>query len=257
MQLHGYYTLKTVIRIGSKGISIIAKTYALTVHALCQLRREPEALTLCQEGRRRYPEDLELQFLEGGLLLGVGKTQQAEACFHALMAYKPGSLYSGIDLGLVGYKTHHNLGVLYQQQNRHEEAVHHWQRALAANPEYRPAWLGLGELYVFQKRWLELEKILQDLQAMPKAQLESTLLRARFLAARGEMEKATTLLQQRISEHPQEFLTRLVLSQILVKEGKKPKEIEASLHAVLALQPSHGPTLRQLAVWAKNTDVEP
>jgi hypothetical protein len=93
-----------------------------------------------------------------------------------------------VDAGLKGYKTRHNLAALYLQQGRMPEAEYQWRDALAERPDFVPAWLGLGEVYLGQQRWPELEEVLGHLGEVP----EAAALRARGQVARPKRTPGIT-----------------------------------------------------------------
>jgi tetratricopeptide (TPR) repeat protein len=152
--------------------------------------------------------------------------------------------FASVDAGLKGYKTRHNLVTLYLQQGRVPEAEYQWQAALAERPDFLPAWLGLGEIYLVQQRWPELEEVLSHLGELP----EAAALRARGHLARREFTPARDVLQAAIAGHPQALGPRVLLSHVLLQQGTDWHAAEHALHDVLALDPHHAEALRNLAV---------
>ena len=71
------------------------------------------------------------------------------------------------DDGLRGYKARHNLAVIYDETGRAAEAEAQWRAAVAENPRFTPGWLRLGELYLKQERWDDLEAAARGLSACP------------------------------------------------------------------------------------------
>jgi hypothetical protein len=55
-------------------------------------------------------------------------------------------LVGGVDAGLAGYKTRHQLGLLYQEQGRNDLAEAQWRLALAERPDFSPAGVSLAQL---------------------------------------------------------------------------------------------------------------
>jgi GT2 family glycosyltransferase/tetratricopeptide (TPR) repeat protein len=228
--------------------SIVRKLYALIAQCHCGLGQASEALSACRAGRCYYPDDAELLFLEAVLRRGLGDLGGAEACLRRLLQARPGAHFASVDAGLRGYKARHNLAVLCQDQGRPEEAEGHWRAAVEEQPGFLPAWLGLAELCLAQGRWAGLEEIAGRLETEPHQALETAVLRARGRLARREFDVARRLLEEASAQAPQAVLPRVLLSHVLLQEGKDWAAAEAALRAVLALAPDHAEARHNLAV---------
>jgi glycosyltransferase involved in cell wall biosynthesis/Flp pilus assembly protein TadD len=226
--------------------SIVHKLYALLGQCLRQQGQKAEALAACTEGRRYYPDDVELLFQESLARLELGDARGAEECLLRLLRVPAGQALGSRDTGLAGYKARHNLAVIYQQQRRSAEAQAQWRGALAERPDFVPSWLGLAEELVVQSRWDEVEDIAQTLE--PLADGEAAQLRARGLLARKEFRAAEDILRQRIAARPEELGPRVLLSHALLQEGRDWQGAEAALREVLALEPGHAQARHNLAV---------
>src|SRR5205823_1093775 len=144
------------------------------------------ALAACRSGRARYPEDPELLYLEGIFHRERREWYPAERCFQGLvpreeihhrdtedtegkssatsvLSVVKKSSFSSADVGLNGYMAHHQLGLLYYQQGRWDEAETEWRLALVDRPGYLDALKGLGEIYLKQGQWPELQGIVEIL----------------------------------------------------------------------------------------------
>jgi glycosyltransferase involved in cell wall biosynthesis len=222
--------------------SIVRKLYALIAQGHRRLGQGAEALAACREGRAHYPDDAELLFQEGLAARDLGDRAGAEACLLRLLRGREGEHFASIDPGLRGYKARHNLAVLYLEQGRDAEAEAEWRAALAARPDFAPAWQALGELYLRQKRWDELEAVAAKLGA------GAVLLRARGHLARREFAAARALLEEAIARAPTALAPRVALSHAWLQEGHDPAAAERALRDVLALDPDHAEARHNLAV---------
>jgi tetratricopeptide (TPR) repeat protein len=227
--------------------SIVRKLYALIVQCQRQLGRQEEALTTCRQGRRHYPQDVELRFHESVVLKALGDTAGSEGCLLDLLYAQEGEHFASVNPALRAI-ARHNLAVLCREQGRDGEAESHWQAAVADQPEYVPCWVGLGELYLAQQRWPDLEGVLGWLEADDRAPGEAGLLRARGEMARGEFAAAQRRLHQRITDEPAAVMPRVVLSHALLQEGRDWAAAEQALRDVLALAPNHAEAHRNLAI---------
>jgi tetratricopeptide (TPR) repeat protein len=136
------------------------------------------------------------------------------------------------------------LAVLYFEQGRTAEAEAHWRAALAEQPAFEPAWLGLGELYLAQGRWQELEQAIGRLNGSP----ETVLLRARAHLRRQEFAAAKSLLNESLDHAPNAVAPRVLLSQVLLQEGRDWAAAEQVLREVLAIEPRQTEARRNLEI---------
>jgi GT2 family glycosyltransferase/tetratricopeptide (TPR) repeat protein len=228
--------------------SIIRKLYALMVQCHRQLGQNEAALVACRAGRALCPEDAELLFQEGVILRTRRDLAGAEACFRRLLQEREGDHFASVDSGLRGYKARHNLAAILQEQGRVAEAEAMWQAALEEQPGFVPGWLGLGELFLAQTRWEELNEVSRQLRAIPQAAIEAEVLCARGHLARQEFAAARQLLEQAIPQAPQQIWPRVILSHVLLQEGQDWSAAEEALRSVLTLDPNHAEARRNLAV---------
>jgi glycosyltransferase involved in cell wall biosynthesis len=163
--------------------SIVPKLHALIAGCLRKLGRPREALDACRAGRQQTLDD-ELLFLEALILRELGDPAGAEATLLDLLGTSRLAGFVNVDTGLRGYKARHNLAVICEESGRPAEAEAQWRAAVAENAQFIPGWLRLGELYLKQGRWNELEAVAQGLAACPTGSEKAGALRARALAAR-------------------------------------------------------------------------
>jgi GT2 family glycosyltransferase/predicted Zn-dependent protease len=228
--------------------SIVRKLYALIVSCHRAQGQLAEAVAACQEGLRVCPDDAELLFNEAMLRREQKDLAGAEACLKQLMASSPGAHFASVDAGLRGYKARQNLGVIYREQGRLADAEAEWKAVTAERPEFLPAWLALAELYLGQQRWLELDETVRHLEALPQGRLEAAVLTARGELARRDFAAARQRLERVIGEHPQAVWPRVILSHVLLQEGRDLAAAERALRDVLALDPQHAEARGNLAV---------
>jgi GT2 family glycosyltransferase/tetratricopeptide (TPR) repeat protein len=228
--------------------SIVRKLYALIVQCHRQLGQAGEARAAWRAGRALYPEDAELLFQEGLLRHEEGDGAGAEAAWLRLLGTEERPHFASVDTGLRGYKARHNVALLYREQGRHREAEAQWQAALAEQPDFLPALLGLAELYLVQQRWPELDRACERLPDLAPWAAEAGVLRARGHLARGEMSAARELLRTLVTRHPRALGPRVVLSQALLQEGRDWEAAERALLDVLTLAPDHAEARHNLTV---------
>lgn len=165
-----------------------------------------------------------------------------------LLQARSGPHFASVDAGIRGYKARHNLAVIYRDKGLIGEAERHWRETVQEQADFVPAWLGLGELYLNQQRWGDLEEIVQHLETRAKADVDAAVLRARGHLARKEFASARQLLEATIARVPDALWPKVFLSHTLLQEGKDWAAAEQALRDILALDPNNGEAKNNLAV---------
>src|SRR5947209_8484012 len=120
--------------------SIVRKLHAQIAQCHRHLGQLDQALAACRQGRGLYPDDVELLFQEGAARLALRDLAGAEACLLETLATREKGHFASVDAGLRGYKTRHQLALVYRQQGRDAEAEAAWRAALDEQPGFTPAW---------------------------------------------------------------------------------------------------------------------
>jgi tetratricopeptide (TPR) repeat protein len=163
--------------------------------------------------------------------------------------------FSDVDEGLLT-GAREQLGILYRGQGRDAEAEEHWLAVLnvmggngESTGDLRPplALLGLGELYLAQKRYADLERIASRL-----GEIEGTVLRGRGQLARREFGEARSLLEGAMARAPQAVPPRVFLTHVLLQEGRDLAAAEKTLRDLLLLNPGQAESWRNLAVLLRS-----
>ncbi len=121
-------------------------------------------------------------------------------------------------------------------------------------PDFLPAWLGLGELFLDQGRLDELDQVVQNLNSLPSLLLvpsvvnEGLLLKARALLARKEYDPARMILEEVNATNPRWIYPRVILSHVLLHDGKDLAAAERVLREIVDLDPGQTESWRNLAV---------
>jgi tetratricopeptide (TPR) repeat protein len=238
------------------GDSIVRKLYALIVGCHRALGQAPEALAACREGRQGYPDDTELLFVEGILRRDQGDLDGAEGCLLRLLAAEPAPHFASVDAGLRGYKARHNLAVVYCQQGRFRWAEAQWREVVRERADFLPGWLGLGEACLRQGKWDALDEAAGRLDELPGGAAEAAVLRAHGLLARDDLAAARALLERAILADHQALGPRLLLSRLLLRQGRDLATAERALREVLALEPRHAEARHNLDFLLREMEKE-
>ena len=166
--------------------SIAPKIYRLLGQSYDRLRRPDEAEEVFAAGQKLFPDDVEL-LLHYGLFLQSRKLYaNAETCFRRILFLPRGNYPVGLDLGLLGYKTHNALAELYAEQKRWQESEAEWRAALADEPGFAWGKVGLATVALEQGRPREAADILDELGSPDSLILPKVERLRRRLAAAGD-----------------------------------------------------------------------
>jgi tetratricopeptide (TPR) repeat protein len=239
--------LRKSVQLTPPEYSTARNAYVALVQCLARLGQAQEAWQTCALGRQRYPRDVTLRFWQAQLLRGQGDLARAEQCLLELVRLGPAT--STDDAAVRNYVAPHTLGLVYAAQGRVAEAEKQWQAVVAAYPVYKPSWEVLGELYLSQQRWADLDAVIHHFEATPALAAEGAILRSRQLLAQKEFAAARTLLEQQIVQMPEALAPRFYLTHVLMAEGKDWPASERALREVLRIDP------RQAQAWYNLTVV--
>ncbi len=188
---------------GQAGENTARNVHVLLARCHRRLNQPEEALRVCQTGRKTFPTDPELLFVEAELRTERGEHAEAEQCLRALLQSQDAEYFGVVDAGLRSHKARHNLALALMRQGKHQEAEAEWQTALQECPGFVPAWVALGELYLTQKRRKDLDRVVNHLEALPgDGPLHADLLRARSCLANRKWAAARRVVEQAISRAP-------------------------------------------------------
>jgi Flp pilus assembly protein TadD len=139
---------------------------------------------------------------------------------------------------------------MYQEEGRDAEAEAQWRAALAEQPGYAHACLGLGELLLRQGRYGEVEELAVRASngANSQTRVGHAALLARVHLERGDYGAARGVLDEAIAETPRSALLWMVLSQVLLREGRVVGGAEQALCRVLELEPGNADARHNLRV---------
>jgi tetratricopeptide (TPR) repeat protein len=232
----------------SRSSSTLRKLYHLVAVAYRNVNRREEALAKCREGLRQFPDDAEILCEEGLMLRDQGDLVGAEQSWLRLLDARRGQYFASEEVGLRGYKTRQLLAEIYRAQERFIKAEVQWRAALAEAPVFEPAWQGLGELYLRQGRWTDLVYLLEKLEKQGVSPARLGWMRARGQVERKEFALARQTLERVVTQDPRALRPHVLLSQVLLQEGRDWAAAEQAMRKVLAIDPQHAETRHNLSV---------
>jgi tetratricopeptide (TPR) repeat protein len=232
----------------SPSSSTLRKLYHLLALTYRHLDRRDEALAMCRQGLKLFPLDAELSCEEGLLCRDRGDFRDAEKSWLNLLESRRGQYFASEEVGLRGFRTRQLLAEIYRAQERSAEAEVQWRAALAERADFEPAWVGVAELYLRHERWPELEYFLQRLEERGTNPAKVGWLRARGQVQRREVAAARRTLEGVIGRDPTALGPRVLLSQVLLQEGRDWAAAERALQDVLEMDPNHAESRHNLRV---------
>lgn len=230
--------LERSLALSTPGESQVRKTYALLAANFMKLGRHADARQACAEGLRRFPHDCELLFRQAMLAHDAGSLAEAERDYLAVLCNREPRHFTSIDAGVLGYKTHHNLAIVYADLGALEKAEAQWRQAVADAPDYRDGWRGLGETLMQQGKFAELDRMAADLVSRPALRGLGLAWQAQPPRVAGKHREAAAHLQRAIDELPNDPDVVQAGCQLLFEAGD-PAECERAITHLLRLAPDN------------------
>lgn len=199
----------------------------------------PAAIRLCQQAIaiqpnllqayeilvQLQPENVQLKFSLGGLLLQQGQLDKAEGLFRSVVQVDPKNV-----LAYCG------LGIVLAKQNRHAEAIPYFESALQIQPQNFDALFNLGIALLQQNRIPEAISIFATAKSAKPQDVRPICSLGLALERQGKIDEAIATYQEAIELQPTHFSAYIDLINILAR-AKRFNEAIAPLQVALKLQP--------------------
>jgi glycosyltransferase involved in cell wall biosynthesis len=157
--------LQRSVECSRPGETQLRKAYALLVHAFHQTQRIDQAWFACEQALELFPDDLELRFRRAISLQDRGRLNEAAETLHGILQKPEERHFTSVVAGLRGYKTRHNLAIVYEEMGDLARAEEQWRLITQEVPRYREGWLGLGDILLKLQRYRELEDLVARLES--------------------------------------------------------------------------------------------
>ena len=142
-------------------------------------------------------------------LLGRARAQQQD-CTGAAGAFRQAIALDSQDVWAM-----QNDAMCLRKQNRPEDAVEEFKRALAVEPRFGLAWLGLGQTYEEMGRTNDAVKCYQLAVANPIHRADELITLARFCQSRNWLEAAATNFEEAVTLSPSDAGLRIETGLVL------------------------------------------
>ncbi|WP_435008758.1 tetratricopeptide repeat-containing glycosyltransferase family 2 protein [Tundrisphaera lichenicola] len=224
--------------------------YGMLARGYRERGESARARRVVREGLSRHPGDSILLFESGCLAMGEGDLGTAGEAFGTLLDSSTDGeeRLIGTYESVRGWRARVNLASVRYREGRLDEAERQWRLALDDRPDTSAAWLGLGELYLNQARWDDLDRAIERLRELSPESSGSPLLllRAQAHLAREEFPQARDVLRQLIEREPGSTDPRMLLGWSYLLEGEDLGSAERTLREVLRADPDHAEARRGL-----------
>lgn len=235
------------LQLAPAGGDWVRRLYSLIVDGLTRLGRREEAFGMTTEALVKFPLDVELTTRRAELLCDFNDLGGAERLLQDLLASPPSRhLVHGASTYHDGREARALLGRIYRESQLYEPAEQVFQELIAEQPAWIPPWVNLGYTYLMQERWGDVEYVCRQIEKCDTGEPYALTLRAEAKAARGDLKTARQLVEQAIARAPQLAWSRIVLSDILLKEGSDRDACIAVQRDILRLNPGNPQAERTL-----------
>ena len=218
----------------------VRSVYASLCEVLARLGRLEEALAMAGEGLQRFANDPVLLTRRAALLHARGDLGEAERCLlYLLHSATETQMYTGDQAILDHREARYQLGMIYRDQGRHNEAERVFQEMLARHPDYLLGWYGLGWVYVVQRKLGNVEYAAKQLEKLPHGGTYASLLRGEWCLALGELDRAQEFLTQTIAQAPRMVWPRVLLGDLLLMRGADHETCISAQRDILHVDPGN------------------
>jgi len=251
------HLLKSLQLVRTRG-DWVRRLYALIVETLIRLGRREEAFGFTTESLQAFPLDVELTTRRAELLCDFNDLGGAEQCLLGLLQTPPSKyLLHGASTYHDGREARAMLGRIYRETQRFEPAEQIFQELLSEQPAWIPAWVNLGYVYLMQHRWGDVEYVAKQLEKCETGEPYALVMRAETKATRGDLAEARQLVEKAIARAPQLAWARIVLSDILLRDGTDREACIAAQRDILRLNPGNPQAQKNLEVLTQPATTPP
>ena len=173
------------------------------------------------------PEELSRELQKASELIDLGRQDQALALLAKLLVDAPGAATSVQVL----------MGVAHLTSHRSQEAARHAQAAIAAEPDFAPAYSVLGNALQFSGRHAEAVDAFQRALALEPGLVGAYQVGAQALSDLRRPVEATQWAQAAIALDPEDADGHFALGYVL--HDKQPDAAMAAYAAALEIDPEH------------------
>ena len=188
--------LQQCLRVSTGEETHVGKVYSLLVNSIKGQGRLEAALEVASHALTLFASDKELRFRRSIIYLDLNRLEEAARDMEQVIHEPIDRTFQSLDKGITGHKAFHNLAVIYEQLERHQDAENCWQQAIQICPEFSGSWLALTRLYLKRGRMAAAEKLQARLPQAHQNLSTRALIDALILERQGKPDEAGAVLQQ-------------------------------------------------------------
>ncbi|HZQ70767.1 MAG TPA: FG-GAP-like repeat-containing protein [Terriglobales bacterium] len=188
---------------------------------------------------RDDPSSAEARYGIGSVLLQQNKNPEAREQFEAVLKLPPGYPETLPN-------TWNNLGIVATREQRFEDAVQHFQRALELNPEHLIALDNLGNAYRELKQWDKAQQVLERAVSVAPEDPEANYNLGMVLAQKNDTARAEEFLKKSLQFRP-DYPEALNNLGILYLRTERVDEAVALFEKCIQVQPGFDKSYLSLA----------
>jgi len=227
--------------------SHVRKAYSLLVNSLKSQGQLLEAHEECLRALDVFPLDVELLFRRGMLEHDLGNFEAAIFAYRLILDSQEERHFVSMDVGLVDYKTHNNLALVYQDSGQLALAEIQWRSIIAQKPNFEEAWQSLGRNLIDQHKWKAMDLLLTVLHKLPHGEANSSWLKAIVAEKQGETTSMRPLLEAALAVNPSHALARQDYCRWLFHFGSV-EEAAMALEELVERDPTDAAALHNLGL---------
>lgn len=226
----------------------LRRLYAVTSETLAKLARHEESLALASEGLRRFPMDPDLVLRRADLLWDLDDLGAAQRTLEEFLGSVSPATYlcHGPEDSFNRRGARSMLACILRSQRQFDQAQRIFQELLAERPDDIGTWVNLGYCYLYPGRLKDLEYVARQLEKCDRGGIYADVMRAEACLQKLEFSDARIYLERAISNAPQLVWARMVLSDLLMKEGADRDSCIAAQRDILRLDPGNVAALKRL-----------
>ncbi len=215
--------LERCIRNSTDSESHVSKAFVLLANSLRALGRNPEAETTLRNGIKAHPNDPELRFTLAHHLSASGNGREAVQWYESVLTIDTKGQFSSLDIGILGFKTYHNMASLLLELDGYEAAKPYWIKAIASAPDQ----LALAHVLFMEsmkaRDWITAQEMLEHVRHHePALELWSKMLRDYTSTTQGS-GSVVSALERASATYPRSIAVQAAYARELAQSGREPE----------------------------------
>ena len=209
--------LRQSIEAANPGDSHVRKAYALLALSLRQMGQAEESRAVLEAGLQSTPADPELHFHLAHLLTEQAQYAEAEAHYARVLEGDIAGHFSSVDVGILGYKSLHNLGGLAVLQSDYRKAKAWFGQAMQAAPHFLPSAFALFDAALEASDHAEARDTLAWVLGREGTGGSWADMGLRYAESIGGEPNGWLFLEQAVARYPAAVAPRLLLARRLLQ----------------------------------------